>query len=31
MADRKFAYDEAEESITVGGSMDDMSDTVVHE
>jgi len=31
MADRKFAYDEAQESITVGGGMDDMIDTVVHE
>jgi hypothetical protein len=31
MAERKFAYDQAEESITVGGGMEDDDDTVVHE
>jgi hypothetical protein len=31
MAERKFAYENAEESIVVGGGMDEMEDTVVHE
>jgi hypothetical protein len=30
MAERKFAYEHAEETIIVGGGMDEM-DTVVHE
>jgi len=30
MAERKFAYENAEESIVVGGGMDEL-ETVVHE
>jgi hypothetical protein len=31
MMDRKFAYEDAEEQIMVGGAMDDLSETLVHE